>query len=141
MTNLTCWKANVALALVSCALVPNAHAADWTKLRSYDDGATTYVDVDAVRRSGDRGRVWSLEDYKSPKAFDQYTYLSTKFLQEVDCANERIAVVYFVNMTQHMGLGEFAGAFQTAEPTSWRIVAPRSVDAFFLKLACGTYKR
>jgi hypothetical protein len=119
------------LAVVSSS----ASAAAWVKVGS-DENGTTYVDSPTIRRAGNRVKMWSLSDFKTPQVLPTgKQYMSTKTEIEYDCKKERVRLLAVFAHSRNMANGE--KVYIASHPGKWGPLASGTKNEELWKLACG----
>jgi hypothetical protein len=94
------------LLLVICQLWGGVSVhAEW-RLVDGHERARVYIDTETISRHGEWVSVWVMDDLQTAQARGPRKYLSTRGLEEHDCARERFrlqALEYFLG---NMGSGE-----------------------------------
>src|SRR5665213_3162180 len=127
-----------AVLIVLLAAVSGNAAAEWVVLGDAGAGngtSTYYFDPTTIRKTGDRVKMWSLADNKSPAVFAGKSFMSSRFQAEYDCKEEQMRMLYIANSSGNMGLGDIV--YSESDAPRWVPVAPGSVNETELKLACG----
>jgi len=109
--------------------------AEWVLFDENDRGMSTYVDPDTIRRKGDMVKVWALTDYTIIRTVAGQSLLSSKHLNEFDCAGERIRLLAFSNFSDNMGSGKLV--FSNSDEQQWEPIEPGSVGQTLWKVACS----
>jgi len=107
---------------------------DKTDIDKTDDGMTTYVDPDTIRRKGNLVKIWELFDFKTIQT-SQGNLLSRKSQDEYDCAEERRRTLAFMDFSGNMGSGRVVD--RNVDEGKWEPIAPDSVGQVLWKLVCG----
>jgi len=98
---------------------------------------TVYVDFDAIRKTDNKVKMWSLWDYKIARKIAGEEYSSTKTQWEYDCKEEQARLLAFSSFSGNMGNGNVKKISSDSSPSGWRPVAPGGVGESLLKIACG----
>ena len=124
------------LAIILFVAASNAWA-DWTLLGTVESrgGVEYYFDESTIAKSGDRVSLWMMEDHKVAQPYSGKTFLSQKVQHEFDCANNRRRTVQSAIYSQRKAEGDALKEFPN--PNSWRPIAPGTIGAAILKIACG----
>ncbi len=106
--------------------------AEWTRLGGTDD-STGYVDIQSIRKNGNKVKMWKLVDYKTAQ---DRSYLSILVREEYDCLEEtkRSLDMYAYSGNMRNGDIVFSNANITEQP---KTVLPGSNGEGLLKIACG----
>ena len=112
--------------------------AEWTRVGSSDDGEqTTYIDLETIKRKGNKVKIWSLFDYKTVRKLEHDRYLSRVIHQEYDCEEETLRILdvywYSGNMQRN---GKVVSSNTNIKDEAISII-PASVNEHLFKLACG----
>ena len=120
--------------VVVLLLVSTSAWAEWT-LVSASDKSDIYTDTATIRKRGNKVKMWTLTDYKSPQPVrNGEPILSIKSQYEFDCDEEQVRTVFLMIHAGHMGTGETVHS--ASPPEKWRPVPPGSVAAKLWKIAC-----
>ncbi len=117
------------------AVGSNAALAGWESIGG-SDSQTAYADLTTIRRNGDQVKLWSLYDYQVAKmSTDGKPYLSMRTLEEYDCKEDQMRLLTVSAHAGQMAAGEIVASDFDAK--KWQPVAPGSIAAALLKIACG----
>ena len=118
--------------LLSFLLLATGSAwAGWEKLATTTD-ATFHADRATIRKDGNLRKMWELKNFKPRRKDGAMSELSRT---EYDCKGERLMLLTLSGHTEPMGGGKVL--FNDAPDPQWDEIAPRSVAAAFLKIACA----
>lgn len=113
-------------------LVAAPALAEWIRWTSEgSDVATGYIDPTKVRRDGSLVRIWEVLDYKKPDAIGG---LSTRFLAEYDCKEERVRNLSVSGHSGPMATGKIL--ISSESPSEWKNIPPNTGIAALLKTVC-----
>ena len=116
----------------------NVLAVDWVVAAGTDD-FTDYIDLQSIRRDGNKVRAWTLSDYKSGKVLrdNKTRYLSEVNRMEFDCFEDTSRKIDLYLYSEKMEKGDIVISVPnlTNPATS---LPPGSVGATELKIACAT---
>lgn len=108
--------------------------AEWTLVGGNDE-VKVYVDRATVAENGNTVRIWALFDYATAQQWSDYlTYWSRKTQAEFDCAKAQQHTQTSLLHRERMGGGE--SVYTVPAGTSWRPVAPGSIDEVLWRFAC-----
>ena len=117
--------------------------AEWVAV-GINDGGDIYADPSTILNDGNRVTIWTLIDYKMPRAFGRLKPLmSMKVQTEFDCKEKQTRDLTFFAYSGNMGSGEgenMAGAgiaYIDASPKNWTPVPPNGTGPALWKFACG----
>lgn len=124
------------LLLITLFLLSRAPAyAEWVEVGgSIDGNMTTYADPSTIRHKGNMVKMWGLYDFKTIQPGSGTPYLSRKWQNEYDCADEQIRFLAFYLYSGAMGTGDLV--YFSVDPWKWTPVSPGSVNQSMWKLAC-----
>ena len=112
--------------------------AEWRNIGDTDD-AVIYIDKGTVRKSGNKGKVWLLTDYKSPQVLEENkSYLSVIDKFEFQCREEIFKITFTTTYLKNMQKGgvvksvDFSDSSFKPEP-----VPPNTIASTLFKLVCG----
>ncbi len=113
--------------------------AEWLRFADNDDGnETVYVDLETIKRKGNKVKMWNLFDFKTAKIspLDNRSYLSQLSLNEYDCEEETNRTLDFYFYSGNMRGGEVVASQSNIkqEPTA---ILPGSMGEGLFKIACG----
>ncbi len=124
------------LALITLLVLSNGPAyAEWVEIAKTDQGMTTYVNPDTIRRKGDLVKMWSLLDFRTVRTSAGSSYLSSNAQYQFDCAEERVRMLAVTWFSGNMGNGKVV--WSNSDEQKWEPVAPESIDQAMWKRACG----
>jgi hypothetical protein len=100
-------------------------------------GYTAYADLDTLRVSGSTAIMWDTLDGKGVGTIRKLrgaTYRSQRTQMEYDCKGRRSRRLYYAAYSGPMAGG--AIVYSSLGPFQWEAVAPGSVPAAMLDIAC-----
>ncbi len=118
------------------AVVSSSAMAEWVELATTDI-STFYVEPTTIRKSGNKVKMWVLENFNSVQEFSGDKYLSQKAQDEFDYKEEQRRLLYFTWHSENMGKGEVIGKAIYKESAKWLPVLPASIGMAYWKFACG----
>ena len=83
-----------AILMMILAVVSSSAMAEWDKLGA-TNVSTVYVEPTTIRKSVNKVKMWSLENFNSVQVVIGKKYLSTKTQDEYDCKEEQYRTLYF----------------------------------------------
>lgn len=115
-------------------LASAAHA-NWVFLTGSASGDQFFVDPDS-RMEGTHPRVWVLGDYAKALVVDakNSSILSTKDLQEADCAEGKLHSLSVIAYSSPRGDGKVVHTDN--EPKPWVYAVPGSINGVLLRYLC-----
>jgi hypothetical protein len=117
------------------AVVSNSAMAEWVKVGE-SKLITLYSNLDTIRRSDHKVKMWILLDYKTRQSLEGLKpFLSEKVQYDYDCNEEqsrRLAITVYVG---NMGSGDVIHT--DSHVSEWTPVTPDSMDELSIKYACG----
>jgi hypothetical protein len=125
--------------LITLLLLSSGPAfAEWVEVAdSNQEGMTTYVDLDSIRRKGDLAKMWQLFDFKNVQISKMgRSFLSMRAQIEYDCLEEQSRSLALTVFTDNMGKGGVVPSTRIKE-SEWEPVAPASMAQRLWKVACG----
>ena len=111
--------------------------AEWTKVTKDSKGSSTlYVDIQSIRKNGNKVKMWTLFDYKTVQTSANVRFLSSLNRGEYDCSEEtrRSLDFYWYSGNMKTGAIVYSAPHQTVQP---KAVVPDSIDKHLLEVACG----
>ena len=108
----------------------------WDEVGINDDGATIYADLASIRKSGNRVKMWSLQNYTSVRNTCGIRNLSSRLLYEYDCKEEKMMMRLLYLHSENMGRGE-AIQINGEYCCWWSHVSSGTVNEALWKHACG----
>ena len=127
---------NKFLICLTLLLLSTSALAGWTKVgRDRAEGASVYVDLTTVVRSGQMVTVWTVDDMDSLHILNGLEFLSFKFKEEHNCENGHKRLLQRALMSGHMGGGETL--FSTDEVGEWMSSQPGSIGESKARVICG----
>ncbi len=125
------------LIAVLLAVFSTSVLAEWTEVGS-NVNATIYPDLSTIRKSGNKVKMWSLNDFKVVQIDknDGMRYLSLAAQNEYDCKEETRRLLALIFYSKNMGQGDvvYTSGAMHEEPDP---IAPRSMENTLFKVACG----
>jgi hypothetical protein len=115
------------------AVFSSAACADWQQFAKYED-FTTYIDLQQMRRTGGRVKMWNLHDYSEIQIQPGRPHLSAKILNEYDCSEFQRRVLASYTFTGHMGGGVPVDIW--TQPGSWSPIVPGTIGSDLIAVAC-----
>lgn len=121
---------------LTLTLISTHTMAEWTKIGESDDdeGYTVYAEMDSVRKSGDRVRMWILLDYKTEQRASGVNFLSKTIRRDYDCKGEHLRTLAFKLFSWNMEQGSLVRSYN--QPKNWEVVQPESMDETVWDVAC-----
>ena len=118
-------------------------ASNWSKFQETDD-AKVYMDLDSIAARGSVLKVWSRWDFSKPQQTNSYppkSFLSSKFLYYVNCAQKTSALIQLVNFTEAGGLGSVVES-KSIEVSAAKFtdIVPDSIGETLLIYTCNWYR-
>lgn len=106
-------KAILMLTLLLATMSSGA-IAEWTRVSS-NGKSDFYVDLQTVRKKGDKVKMWFLVDFKSIQETNFATYLSQVDQSEFDCAEEQFRMIVHTYYDSHMGNGNNVFTYESKD--------------------------
>jgi len=126
-----------AIGILLATVSASALAEVWIEISRNDD-YLAYADPSSVRRDGDRVKMWSMFDYKTPQpGIPGKTFLSTRRHFEYDCKQARARALAVSSHAAREGKGDALAS--ASVKYDWRAVVPESADDYLLKFACKKF--
>ena len=109
--------------------------AEWTEVRE-SEVETDYTDFESIVKEGNKVKMWNLYDYKTIKSGGGVSYLSSLYLEEVDCENhtKRLLEAYLYSGNMKSGQVVFS---QTKMKMKEALILPDSMIEISFNLVCG----
>ncbi len=122
-----------AILIMLLTLVSSGAAAEWVEVYPYEKGFTNYADPATIVRSGDKVKMWSMGNRKTPSD----KYMSFKYLIEYDCATAQYRWLDTSFHSEKMGVG--TASYRTAARRYWKPIRSGSGTIFetLWIFACG----
>jgi len=119
------------------ALISTSTWADWTEFSgsSNQGGVKVYYNLATLRNQDHVLKVWQIQDYNTPQAAQNQTYLSVKSLLEVNCKTQMRRTMASSSYKLNMGRGE--AMLKTSSPAQWEYIAPDVTGGAMRKFYCG----
>lgn len=123
------------LLLVICQLwgAVSVHA-EW-RLVDGHDRAKIYVDTETISRYGEWVSVWVVDDLQTAQTRGLKKYLSTRGLEEHDCARERFRLQALEYFSENMGSGE--AVYKTVGESDWAPIPRGTLAQSVWKFVCA----
>lgn len=123
-------------------IVSTSVLAEWTEIGIKKHGdVTMYVDLATIRKKGNKAKIWSLADLKTPKESPSNTnkkYLSAEMQDQYDCEEETARLIAINFYSGNMGTGEVLGhETYTSSELLPQPIPPGSMGERILKIVCG----
>lgn len=122
--------------MLALALISNSVLAGWTEITRSND-TIVYADSSSIRSNEDTVKMWLLYDLTVEKIVQDHRYLSEKRLSEYDCKSAEVRSHAKLLFSESMGGGEMV--FSDEASTYWKLIAPDSVEAASLNVACTKF--
>jgi len=107
--------------------------AEWESIGT-TESETVYIDLDTIRRKGDRVKLWHLHDSKVVQTIGGSSVLSFKIQSEIDCPEERVRKLARLAYSGSMGGGKVV--YKNTDEWKWEPIAPDSTDYYLSVVAC-----
>ena len=125
------------LTLILLILVSTNVFAEWTKVgHSKNYEMTNYVDVDSIKKKGNKVKLWKLIDYKTVQLFNNDRYLSMIVRIEFDCVEETSLVLDDYGYSGNMRNDKRVWSHINSKNELISIL-PGGADDILSKLTCG----
>ena len=127
---------NKLLIILTLAFLSTSTMAAWTRITKSDGfGVTVYADYDTIQRSGNKLKIWTLDDYKAIQEIDGVKYLSIKTQEEFNCEGGQTRSIQHVAYNGNMENGQVVNSYDRTD--KWRSVKPGSIGEIKSKAVCG----
>jgi TonB family protein len=122
--------------LIVLLLTAGSAWGEWTGIGKMGD-ETIYLDFATIRRTGNLVKAWTLWDYKTVRTLSGGGgYLSAKAQMQLDCEEEGLRTIAFVEYSGHMGEGNVA--YSNSDPTTtWDPVVPGTIGETLFNTVCS----
>ena len=112
--------------------------AEWLRLGEVDDGDSTfYVDLETIKRKGNKVKMWDLSDSKTvKKTLGGKEYFSSLNRIEYDCEEETRRILDAYRYSGNMKNGGIVFSYPNVKDEAESII-PESLDDGLFKIACG----
>ena len=135
----TIWEKNMKkITLILLLMVSTNVFAEWTKANTNKAaGLTTYVDLQSIRKKGNKVKMWELWDFKTiQKSPIGESFLSSANHKEYDCEEETSKTLNYTWYSGNMGKGDsvYSSGNLNREPES---IIPETLDDTSFKAACN----
>lgn len=127
-----------AIVMFLLAIVSSSANADWAYFGTAvvrDGVVMAYVNQSTIRRNGKRVTMWILYDAKTPRKFEDSTYLSSMGQDEYDCETGQSRNLAVLLYSENRGHGSVVSK-SSAPSSSWDPAPPDSMAGHLLKYAC-----
>lgn len=108
--------------------------AEW-RLVDGRERARVYVDTETISRHGEWVSVWGMDDLQTAQARGLRKYLSTRGLEEHDCARERFRLQVLEYFSENMGSGE--AVYKTVGESDWAPIPRGTLAHSVWKFVCA----
>jgi len=121
------------LALTLSVMFSSTSFAGWTKVGTFPDGGTFYLDFESIRKHGGYVYYWDMVDNVTP---NKWGTLSEKTYRQADCKVFRSKLLTAYYYTQPMAEGT---PYVTGSPKGekWHYAPPNSSNESILKKICS----
>ena len=124
------------LITLALAFLSTSTMAAWTRVTKSDVfGVTVYADYDTIQRSGNKLKIWTLNDFKAIQEIDGVKYLTIKTQEEFNCDDGQTRSLMHVAYSGNMENGQVVNSYEKTD--TWRPVKPGSIGEKQSKRACG----
>lgn len=120
------------------AIVCGSANAEWAYFGTAvvrDGVVMAYVNQSTIQRHGKRVTMWILYDAKTPRKFEDSTYLSSMGQDEYDCETGQSRNLAVLLYSDNRGHGTVVSK-SSAPSSSWDPAPPDSMAGHLLKYAC-----
>ena len=97
-----------------------------------------YVDLQTIRKKGNKVKMWSLNDFKKIQVADNIPYISTIEINEFDCSEVTYASLEISAFAENMGKGKVVNLYNFKK--NIQEIPPYSMIKGLFKVACGKRK-
>jgi hypothetical protein len=123
--------------------ISGSAAAEWTRIGGGTDNSEIYVDLETVRRNGDKVKLWTMQSFETLNNELNSKHLSTKSHRELDCKAEQSRTPAYLQFSGQKGTG--TPLISIYEPNDvWKPVTPGTVGQMIFDAGCditiGTHK-
>ena len=121
---------------ISLFILTGVANAQWVSFATSNNSETPnyYINKSLMQRSGDKVKLWELQDYLKPVVIGGKSFLSSKVLTEYDCAKGTATFLSSSYFSQNMGNGQMVGSSDAVSKPQF--IEPDSVGEIFYKYAC-----
>lgn len=99
-----------------------------------DESFIEYANPSTISMTGDKVKMWFLEDLKIARAVSGNEFFSRKAHAEFDCKEAQSRLLDITVFSGHMGSGNVLE--NDSNPQSWKLVSPKSMMEERWKFAC-----
>jgi len=120
------------------AIVSSSASAEWVYFGTSvvrDDVVMAFVNQSTIKRNGKKVTMWILYDAKTPRKFEDSTYLSSMGQDEYDCETGQSRNLAVLLYSENRGHGSVVSK-SSAPSTNWDPAPPDSMGGHLLKYAC-----
>lgn len=117
--------------LLALLLVTGSAWAEWVKVAE-GDGVDLYIDLETIRKDGNRRRVWQIQNLKQ-RGKDGES--SRRLRMEYDCKQERDRLVSFSFHSEPMASGTALSNVDGG--LGWADIPPGTLSEVVLKIVCA----
>jgi hypothetical protein len=127
-----------AIVMFLLAIASSSANAEWAYFGTAvvrDGVVMAYVNQSTIRRNGKMVTMWILYDAKTPRKFEDSTYLSSMGQDEYDCETGQSRNLAVLLYSENRGHGSVVSK-SSAPSSSWDPAPPDSMAGHLLKYAC-----
>jgi hypothetical protein len=117
-------------------LISGGATAEWTRVGGGENGSSDiYIDIDTIRRDGDKLKLWTMHNFKPLKGKTKPTPLSNKAYWEFNCKEETHRLLA---MTIYSGKGGSGSIVDSDHNTNraWEPIIPDSIGRMLFDASC-----
>lgn len=123
------------LMILVAVLISSGASAEWSRVTG-SGSVDTYIDLSTVRRDGDKVKLWTMRNYKTPQdPQEEDKHLSTKEQHELDCKEEQRRPLFLTAYSGEKGTGKVVYNINDSN-NKWGAIAPGTVGRGLLEVGC-----
>lgn len=128
-------RTSIVIAALMTSFSTNA-IAEWTWLNG-NDAYDSYLNIESIRRTGNKVKVWDLDNFKSIQTQANGKQFLSEITQiEYDCIEETKKLLAIVDYAGVMGSGEVTNTMTFSDNDNKPII-PNSIGEKKWKIVCG----
>lgn len=116
-------------------LISSSALAEWTWVGGGGDGSDIYMDLESVRRDGEKVKLWTMQNFKPSSGKIKPKYLSNKSYWEFDCKQELARIPGITIYSGKKGSGSIVESDYNVNK-AWLPVPPGTIGQMIFDAGC-----
>lgn len=125
----------ICLFVLACGNDEPSEKSKWVEVNDTNIG-TAYAHIATIHKDGNKAKISSLMDFKTPVTVAGDTFLSMISQWEYDCQEKQERMLYFVYYSENMGKGHVV--YLDSHPSNkWEAISSDIDSKIMFKTACS----